>query len=449
MAASPARSAALEILLRVDRDQAYASELLHSSQYEKLSWNDHRLTTELVMGVLRWRSVLDGQISRASSQQLNRLDAEVLCALRLGVYQLKLLSRIPARAAIFESVELVKAARKRSAATFVNAVLRKVADLSSQTATSKASSDPFSAIRKSTTVESLAAESAHPLWMVARWEQRYGLDSARKICEHDQSVPEGAIIGDDTSYGEIAAAGVRMSPGLMLRSARRVESGDVTKTNAFREGRVSIQDEASQLVAGLVGRGERILDCCAAPGGKTNLIARRNEGATVIGVDVHPHRARLMRALVKQPNVKIVIADARNLPFAGEFDRVLADVPCSGMGTLARNPEIKWRLRPEDLRDLQTRQIEILKSALARVAQGGRAVYSTCSLEPEENEEVVRAAVGSGFRILECRDELAELKRSGELAWGDVESLVSGPYLRTIPGVHPCDGFFATVIERR
>jgi 16S rRNA (cytosine967-C5)-methyltransferase len=168
----------------------------------------------------------------------------------------------------------------------------------------------------------------------------------------------------------------------------------------------------------------------------------------IIAADLHPHRARLMGGLVRRGNIQVIAADARNLPFDGEFDRVLADVPCSGTGTLSRNPEIKWRLLPEDLKDLQERQVEILKSVMSRVTRGGRVVYSTCSLEREENEEVVEAAVGNGFRVLDCREELAEMRRSGELAWADVESLVSGQYLRTIPGVHPCDGFFAAMIER-
>jgi 16S rRNA (cytosine967-C5)-methyltransferase len=161
---------------------------------------------------------------------------------------------------------------------------------------------------------------------------------------------------------------------------------------------------------------------------------------------LHAHRARLLRKLVPAENVEVKVGDARKLEGEARFDRVLADVPCSGTGTLARNPEIKWRLRAEDLVDLPVRQIEILRAAMKQVAPGGRLVYSTCSLEREENEAVVEKALGAEFRLLDCRAEL-ERMRDG-LAWKDVDSLVSGPYLRTVPGVHPCDGFFVAVMER-
>lgn len=443
MLVSPARAAAFEILLRVEREQSYASELLHSSRFATLSANDHGLATELVMGVLRWRSLLDQRLAGASSQKLERLDPEVLIALRLGVYQLHFLSRIPARAAIFESVELVKAARKRSAAPFVNAVLRKVGSMGPEII--------FDSIRDAGNPKKLAESSAHPDWLVARWVERYGLDAARQICVHDQSVPETTIhVRDGHAAEELARAGVQLSPGLLASSARRVISGDVTKTPAHRAGHVSIQDEASQLVALLVGRGERILDCCAAPGSKTSLLEQRNPGALIVASDLHPHRARLLRDLVRRPNVHVIVADARALPLCCEFDRILADVPCSGTGTLARNPEIKWRLKPADLDDLQARQIAILRSALAQLAPGGRLVYSTCSLEREENEVVVEAVLGNEpeFKLIDCRTELEQLQRAGELAWNDLDSLLAGPYLRTLPGTHPCDGFFAAIIER-
>ena len=442
MAVSPARAAAFEILLRVERDESYASELLHSSRLAKLSSSDHGLATEIVMGVLRWRSLLDQRLANVSSQNLERLDPEVLTALRLGLYQLQFLSRVPARAAIFESVELVKAARKSSAAAFVNAILRKARQNNAEST--------LEAIERCADTGQLAACSAHPEWLVVRWVERYGLASARHICVHNQSVPVTAIhMYDDQSEKELAEAGLLLRPGLLVSSARQVGSGDVTKTAAYRDGRISIQDEASQLIALLAGHGERILDCCAAPGSKTTLLAKHNPRARVLASELHPHRARLLRHLVSFPNVHVVVADARQLPFAAGFDRILADVPCSGTGTLARNPEIKWRLKPEDLTDLPARQTAILKSALGQLAVGGRLVYSTCSLEREENETVVEAALedSAGFTLVDSRAELEQLRRSNELRWEDVGSLLAGPYLRTIPGEHPCDGFFAAVIE--
>jgi 16S rRNA (cytosine967-C5)-methyltransferase len=302
---------------------------------------------------------------------------------------------------------------------------------------------------------------------VARWTERYGLEAARRICAHDQTVPGTAIcihgdqsnggqfrggqFRDDQSEAELAAAGVQLAPGRLLSAARRVLAGDVTATRAYREGCISLQDEASQLVGLLASGGELILDCCAAPGSKTALLARRNPRAKVFATELHPHRARLLQSLHRSPNVHVIAADARHLPFAHAFDRIVADVPCSGTGTLARNPEIKWRLKPEDLRDLQLRQVAILKTALAQLAIRGRLVYSTCSMEREENEAVVEAALDgtAEFKVADCQGELEQLQQSGEMSWKDIASLLAGPYLRTIPGVHPCDGFFAAVIERR
>ena len=460
MAISAARTAAFDILLRVERDDSYAAELLHSDALNKLSTRDHGLATELVMGVLRWQSLLDEKLTAASSQKLARLDLEVLVALRLGAYQLRFLSRVPARAAIFESVELVKSAQKRSAASFVNAVLRKIGTADPE--------DYLGDIAKSSNVKALARNAAHPPWLVTRWVELYGLESARQICIQNQSVPTLALnINDndnDVIDAELANEGVQLSPGQLLVSARRVSVGNVTKTQAYRDGRIFIQDEASQLVALLASQGKKgsfsaadgpILDCCAAPGGKSALLARRNRRAKVFAIDLHPHRARLLQKLHRQNNILIVAADARQLPFSKSFDRILADVPCSGTGTLAHNPEIKWRLKKQDLQDFQSRQLAILQSALGQLSIGGRAVYSTCSLENEENEAVIKAALDNApdFRVIDMRTELEFLRQTGELVpepgTNDIGSLLAGPYLRTIPGVHSCDGFFAAMIERK
>jgi 16S rRNA (cytosine967-C5)-methyltransferase len=180
------------------------------------------------------------------------------------------------------------------------------------------------------------------------------------------------------------------------------------------------------------------------------MLAARNPTAEIIAAEIHPHRADLLRKRVRAANVKIIEADVTQLPVDGEFDRVLVDVPCSGTGTLAHNPEIKWRLKPEDFRNLRDLQVTILQSAMNHVAPAGRVIYSTCSLEPEENTAVIEAVLAANpqFHLRDCRLELQKLQDAGELAWEDVDSLVSAPFLRTIPGVHLCDGFFAAILQR-
>src|SRR5215831_5202435 len=397
MPSSPSRAAAFDILLRVERENSYASELLHSATYEKLSRPDHALATELVLGVLRWRLRIDDEIATAVSQPLKKLDLEVLTALRLAVYQFGFLDRIPPRAALNESVELVKRARKRSAAPFVNAVLRKLS-----------LSEPLCApVANSSSPEEIANVWAHPEWLVERWTNDYGKVATEKICRYNQSTPKTTVrLRDLNAESELTTEGISLAPGAFLSSARRLESGDITRTKAFRERRVVIQDEGSQLVATLVGRVEkkdaRILDCCAAPGGKTLSISDNNPSAAITAVEIHPHRARLMQKLLGRndsPRIKILAADATNLPVSVKFDRILVDVPCSGTGTLARNPEIKWRLKPEDLPELHDRQLAILRSALAHLARGGRLVYSTCSLEREENENVIEQLLAENASV--------------------------------------------------
>jgi 16S rRNA (cytosine967-C5)-methyltransferase len=435
MAISPARAAAFDILLQVERDDAYASELLHSPSRAKLSSADHGLATELVMGVLRWRSRLDSAIAQHSSISLAKLDLEVLIALRIAAYQLLFLERVPRRAAINESVDLVKRARKGSAAGFANAVLRKIVP-------TEQSSDQN---------QNVALEFAHPEWLVDRWGKEFGDEVAEEICNYDQQIPQTTIrIFDPDAPADLRAEGIELAPGEFLVSARHVKSGDITQTAVFKQGRIAIQDEGSQLVGLLAGKGNRILDCCAAPGGKTRILANRNPQGTIVAVELHEHRSRLLRKLVLASNVEILTKDITQLPVGDQFDCVLADVPCSGTGTLAHNPEIKWRLTAEDLIDLQKRQLAILQAAMNQVALGGRLVYSTCSLEREENSDVVEILLKQNlqFRLLPCRSELELLRQDGELNDVDIDTLTNGPYLRTIPGVQHCDGFFAAVFSR-
>jgi 16S rRNA (cytosine967-C5)-methyltransferase len=450
MSISPARITAFDILLQVEKEDAYASELLHSAQYAALSpkgpsSEDHGLATQIVMGVLRWRSQLDSTLAPHSKWPLEKLDAEVLTALRMGAYQLTRLERVPAHAAVHESVELVKRSRRTSAAGLVNALLRKV----SGGAAKRAVAGQGTGEAPASTASAIAAEYAHPEWMVARWLANLGLETTRAICAENQRVPATHIHVREGAPFDFVGEDVRLSPGSLLASARRVESGDVTKTQAFRNGHVAIQDEASQLVALLVGRGSRILDACAAPGGKTAILAERNPEAAIVAVDLHAHRTRLLRDRVTAKNVEVVTADLRNFPVGDKFDRVLVDAPCTGTGTLAHHPEIKWRLRLENIRELQGLQVELVRAAMRQVAPGGSLLYSTCSLEPEECEQVVESAAAEGFQLGSVVEELSRLRNEKLLTVDSVEGLTQGPYLRTYPGVHRCDGFFAAVLRRR
>ena len=463
MPISPARTAAFDILLRVDQQGAYAADLLHSARLDSLSLADRALATELVMGVLRWRSRLDQAIAAAAARPLTKLDLEVLTALRLSTYQLRYLSRIPAHAAVHDSVELTKRAKKLSAAPFVNAVSRKLAAMEGQEELPPrllqlspcGELSESSGVAEATEVASFfSREYAHPQWLVARWVRDYGIAPTHLICRHNQRIPNTVLRLDHSDMGvelELQGEGIELAPGAVMSTARVITKGDIPRTRAFQQGRVFIQDEASQLVAALVGTGSRLLDCCAAPGGKTAALAARNPTAEIIAAELHPHRAELLRKRVRAANVQVIQADALNLPTSGAFDRVLADVPCSGTGTLSRNPEIKWRLQPEDLGDLHHKQVAILRAALRQLAPGGRAVYATCSLEREENEAVIEEVLReeNNLALRDCRQELQRLRSSGELLWPDLDSLLSGQFLRTIPGLQPCDGFFAAMIERQ
>ena len=438
---SPSRTAAFDILMRVEQG-AFADELLHSGRLGKLSAADRALCTEIVMGVLRWRSQLDELIGLWSQTAPAKLDLEVATALRMGAYQLTHLERVPAHAAVDQTVEMVKRAGRRFSAPMVNAIMRKIA---------KARPAP-PRLDHAESLDQIASATAHPLWLLERWSAEYGLDAVQQIARHDQEVPVPTLrLRDPKAGSDLLNEGVELAPGALVSGARRVTSGDVTKTRVFAEGRAYLQDEASQLVALLVGHGARILDCCAAPGGKTAVIAERNPSSLVIATELHAARARLTRRLVRAPNVFVVAGNAEALPLVPNFGRILADVSCSGTGTLGRNPEIKWRVRLEDLSDLHRRQTAILRAALSCLVPGGRLVYSTCSLEREENEDVVAEATAgrNDLRLLDCREQLQRLRQEGEVVWDDLNSLVRGKFLRTLPGLHPCDGFFAAMIESR
>ncbi|MGB6973585.1 MAG: 16S rRNA (cytosine(967)-C(5))-methyltransferase RsmB [Terracidiphilus sp.] len=441
---SAARKAAFNILLAVERGRAHSDDLLRGRAMERLSAADKHLATALALGVLRWQIRLDHELRALLAKPKVKLDDEVRVALRMGALQLRAMDRIPARAAIDESVELTKLAGYRFASRMVNAVLRKLA----------AAEQP---VWGSDSAEELALAEAHPAWMVERWAHIYGLEAARAICAHGQRQPRVTIrISDEDAEAELALAGLELQPGALLRRARSVTSGDVTATEAFRMGRVRVQDEGSQLVAELAGRGKAILDMCAAPGGKTLILAERNEGSRVVACEASEVRLERMRDRMGAAGAQVELrrADAAEWAEEAAFDVVLADVPCSGTGTLGRNPEIRHRLREEDLPRQAERQRAILGAALRAAKPGGQVIYSTCSLEPEENDEVVRAVLAerSEAHVISLAERIEELRNLGVLASDGAERLAAcvtrEGWLRLLPGVLGTDGFFIARMER-
>jgi 16S rRNA (cytosine967-C5)-methyltransferase len=440
---SAARRAAFQILLTVERGHSHADDLLRGNAVTALSPRDRHLATALVLGVLRWQIVLDQNLRSLLARPNARLDPEVLIALRLGAFQLLYLDRIPARAAIDESVELTRQAGHRFASGMVNAVLRKLG------AAPPAGTSPEAVLQ------------AHPDWMVERWSRFFGADAARAICDHNQNPPPMTIrLATSEAEAELGQADVPLEPGTLLSAARKVTAGDVAAASAFREGRIRIQDEGSQLVAEIAAilhpKPEKILDCCAAPGGKTLILAERNPDAQILACEASAPRLDTLRERLAAyaGRIECRLVDATALDFNSEFDLVLADVPCSGTGTLSRNPEIRHRLQPEDLPRQAERQRAILTSALRALRPGGHVLYSTCSLEPEENEQVIASVLHEGkcVRRASILVQLDEMKKDGILTEGGAEQLrncitLEGD-LRLLPGTCGTDGFFIAVLEK-
>jgi len=438
--------------MAVDRSSAHSDGLLRTKAIGALAPADRNLATALVLGTLRWQIRLDHELAPLLKRPNARLDAAVRVALRMGAFQLRFLDRVPAHAAIDESVELAKASGHRFAAGMVNAVLRRLAAARSQP-------DP-----PENTASELALAHSHPLWMVERWVSFYGLEAARAICRHGQAQPPPALrLAAPSVEAELVRAGVQLSPSELLTAARSVAAGDLAATAAFREGRVRFQDEGSQLIAeiaagagALSGRESlSILDACAAPGGKTLILAERNPRARIVACEANPQRAERLRDRLAAyaERVECRVADAAALTEDAAFDVALVDAPCSGTGTLGRNPEIRHRLALDDLPRQARRQLAILRAALRAIRPGGQVIYSTCSLEPEENEQVVAsAAEAAGIRILSIWPHIAGLAATGALTPTASMRLQACPTpagsLRLLPGTLGTDGFYVAALQR-
>jgi 16S rRNA (cytosine967-C5)-methyltransferase len=437
------RAICLDILNRGEEADSHLDRLLTDSfkRYRHLTPLDRAFLTELTYGVLRWRGRLDWAIRQFSKIPLERIEIEILNILRLGLYQILLLSRTPSSAAVNESAELAKRIRGRGGAGFVNAVLRSCIRRKDEIRYPEIAEDP---------VLHISVSQSHPLWLVQRWVKERGVEETLKMC----------TFNNQTSSLTLRTNSLKMHRKDLIEKLRQeelkpfpttyseegivlIDSPPTSELPFLKEGFYIIQDEASQLVTSILDPkpGERILDACAAPGGKTTHMAQemKNKGE-IYGLDLHRRKLGQLEEMCRRLGIKIIKtmkADASQLlpiPEEMKFDRVLADVPCSGFGTLRRNPDLKWRKGEEDIKRLTEVQSSILRNVSGYVKDGGILVYSTCTIFREENENVVEKFLDEHREF--CLDQIPKnlLERC--------HSFIQRNFLKTFPPRDGMDGFF-------
>lgn len=442
-----ARDLALEVLLRVERTKSYANLLLSPALAKStLSERDRALATELVYGTVRTWGTLDWVLQERSRMPLDKLEPSVRMILRLGAYQL-LYTRIPPSAACFEAVEQAKKASHAGSVRFVNAVLRRLSRERTQLKFPDISADP---------VGHISLKYSHPEWLVRRWLERLGLEETVALCQANNLVPplclrvnttliqRAELVAHMENRGFTVDAHHIVPEALYLRGA-----GAVEKLPGYEEGLFTVQDESSMLAAYALApkAGERVLDVCAGPGGKTTHLAElMKDKGEIWALDIHPHKLALISKSATRLRlgcIKVQEGDGRKLPveFQEAFGKVLVDAPCSGTGVLRRRADLRWHKTPEELVTLPKLQLEILTSAAGAVVAGGVLVYSTCSLEPEENLEVVNAFLASrpDFRLADMGPSLENIIQESTLRQG---------FLQLYPHKHKVDGFFLARLER-
>jgi len=449
-----ARGAALRALIEIDEKGAYAAIARDRAlRHARLSERDRALATELVYGVTKMRKALDHVIGAFAARPIERMDPVVRNALRLGAYQVLYLAQIPAPAAVSESVEIARAFGHAGAAAFVNAVLRALVREPGKAVFPDAAARP---------VDHIALKYSHPEWMVSRWLGRFGFDETARLCAANNEDPPVTIRANtlktsrERLLDELSAAGVEARPSPHVPEAIEIrDGGGLFDHRSYHDGEFFVQDPSSMLVSYVLDPvpGERLLDLAAAPGGKTTHMAERmGDRGEIVAVDVHGHRIKLLEQNAKRlgiHSITTVVRDATRL-LSGDgdiisrpFDRALVDPPCTGTGVLRRRPDLRWRRKPQDIADLTRTQADLLAAAAAQVKSGGVIVYSTCSIEPEENAQIVE-------RFLEEHPDFSVdsvrpyLPREFSQAFPD-QGL---PYVETFPHIHAMDGFFIARLVR-
>lgn len=451
---APARRAAHEVLRAVHAGRVDLATALDRARGKLADPRDRALAGEIALGVQRQRAALDHLVGQAASRPLPAVTPAVLDLLRAAAYQLRFLDRIPAHAAVADTVELARETGVGRAAGFVNAVLRTLADERRPLSLPAApEGDLREANARRRALDYLATTLSHPRWLVERWLDRHGFAAAEAWARFDNAPAPVTLRANLARNGAaelqriLDAQGVRTDAADAAPHGLVVREGDPLATPAAAEGRFVVQGEASQLIVELAApaEGSRVLDLCAAPGGKTaGLAGGAGPRGLVVASDFRPRRVALLRrSLVRMRPARAAVVRldaAAPLPFARVFDRVLVDAPCSGLGALRGDPDVRWRRAPDDLPRFAAKQFAMLRRAAETVRPGGRLIYATCSSEPEENDEVVD-------RFLEAHPEY---ELTAPDAGPAVERVVDRRgCLRTLPFRHGVEAFFGALLVRR
>jgi 16S rRNA (cytosine967-C5)-methyltransferase len=446
---APARRAAFQALVAIDADRADLPGALATSRSSLPDDRDRALTATIVTGTLRWRRTLDHLIEHFAKRPLTKIDPQVLSILRLSLFQLLHLDRVPASAVVDDAVSLTRAVRKSSASGFVNAVLRSMLRQRPKLPLPPRPRDPAD---REAALAYLGVTFSHPAWLVERWTTRYSFEQVERWVQFNNDAAPLTLrantlrvtreqLQEQLSQHDVETTATRLAPeGLFVTAGNPLRTAE--------DDSFFVQDEASQLVPLVMDArpGERILDLCASPGGKTvAMAAAMHDSGTLIACDVRAGRLRLLSDTIGRSgarHVRIVQVPAHGpLPFAGTFERVLVDAPCSGLGTIRRDPDIRWRRTESELPRLAEQQVDLLMRAANTVKPGGRLVYATCSSEPEENDGVVNTFLERmPFDRLDLRNQSPR----------PLQSLLDDQgALRTLPFAHGLEAFFATAMVRR
>jgi 16S rRNA (cytosine967-C5)-methyltransferase len=441
-----ARGIAVEILDRIELKRAYAEPLLDSYLAGKNSMDtrDKGLVTELVYGVLRNRNSLDWIIAQTYTGDFDSLETTVRNILRTGIYQLVHTDRIPHFAAVNEAVMTAKR-RRPATAGLVNAVLHKTLTIKNDIHWPDMTVDP---------VKAISIIHSHPQWMVKRWTERYPLDETIAICRENNTIPPLTArintlkISRDKAILALKKEGISAVPTIFSPEGITISPNakELRETDAFHQGLIRVQDEASQLAAHLLApqSGDQVLDLCAGSGGKTlHLAALMQNKGKITAADIHYNKLKLLLSEANRLGVTIIRtiqADGaeRNRVFRENFDKILVDAPCSGLGTLRRNPEIRWRLQSNEIKTFKKKQKRLLQTAAGYLKPGGSLAYCVCTTTAEENEEVA-------FEFLEDNKEF-KLKSPPNFPAGLISKR---GFLRTFPHLHGTDGFFGALFARK